>query len=106
MERRGPPFGYVIALAAIGVILAAVIFQVDQPIRGYVVAFLLVSLTAGSFVLRLVGHLYEYKVMRLSMSGGEPPGKRRQHRERPASSLNHLRVIHASRGKHRRNVIR
>jgi len=84
---------FLIGVAVVAVLLTLGVAQVPQPMRGYVVAWLLFVATVGALGLSVLRHIYAYKTKLLEK--GERvkrrPGYRRERsadRARPA-----LRVV-------------
>jgi len=97
---------FLMMLAVIGVILTLGIYQVPQPWRGLLVGWLLFMASAGTFILRLVRHHYQYKSLQLTTrrTVEKPPVKRARKLE-PAR-LDSLKVVMSESGGGGRRTIR
>lgn len=85
-----------------GVLLALAVFQVPQPWRAILVAWLLVCATLGTLVVRLVRHHYEYKAQQQRRGGARPARAARQ--EPPAPRFEGLKVVMSSEGGQRYTI--
>lgn len=95
---------FLMNLSVVGVILAFGVYQVPQPWRGILVAWLLFLASAGTFVLRLLRHGYKYRKLKLEREQKANRGARPMKRK-PKASLSMedgLRVIRSdgSAGRH------
>lgn len=57
---------FLLSVTALGVILVLAVYQIPQPWRGILVAFLAFMLTFGTFALRVIRHICEYKSLQLT----------------------------------------
>jgi hypothetical protein len=80
MQSGSGRLSVLVLLLAAGVLLALGVYQVPQPWRGVLVAWLFVCGTLGWLVMRLVKHHYEFKALQ------QRPGSRRTRRAAPAAS--------------------
>ncbi len=78
-----------LALAAGFLVLA--VYQVPQPWRGVLVAWLLFSGTGGLLILRIVRHYYAYKALQLTKQPPRPAPQRA--RKAQSASLDSLKVV-------------
>ena len=92
MEHRGAKGLFLLSLAVVGGVLAYLLSQVPQPWRGILVAWLLLVLTIGALVLRLVRHHYEYLALRLTL-GSQPRRARHVTRAQKRRRTQDLRVV-------------
>jgi hypothetical protein len=59
-------------------VLAVGVYQVPQPWRGWLIAWLLFSFTLGMLILRFLRHYYQYKMAKLAQQGTQsaaPPAR-------------------------------
>ncbi len=78
---------FLLSVTALGVIVVFAVYQIPQPWRGILVAFLVFMLTFGTFVLRIIRHIYEYKSLQLTTrqplaQAGRSRSSTRQRRKR------------------------
>lgn len=93
-------------LAVVGVILVLGIYQVPQPWRGLLVGWLLFVASAGTFILRLARHHYQYKSLQLTTRRPtEKPVIKRARKLEPAR-LDSLKVVMSESGGGGRRTIR
>lgn len=92
---------FLMNLSIVGAILALAVYQVPQPWRGILVAWLLFLTPAGMFALRLLRHHYECKKLRIEQDQkghqGLAKGKKGRKR-RPPDIDDKLKVVHAEGG--------
>jgi len=69
-------------IGILGIALVIAIYQVPQPWRGVLVAWVLFAGTAGAFVMRVAKHHYRYKSQELAMR----PKRRAQQAQRRSTS--------------------
>ena len=96
---------FLVNMTILAIIVVLAVYQVPQPWRGYVVAWLLFMATAGLFALRVIRHHYAFKSLELQERGPSAPrrderGERR--RERPTG----LRVVRSATVGNGRTVLR
>jgi fatty acid desaturase len=101
MQSTGRAFFFVLALAA-GVLLALAVFQVPQPWRAILVAWLLICATLGVLVVRLVRHHYEYKALQQRRGRASPV--RVAPREPATPRFEGLKVVMSSEGGQRYTI--
>ena len=87
MESSGAKRLFLSSLTVVAVILALSVYQVPQPWRGLLIGWLLLFLTLGSLIMRLVRHYFEYKALKLTARGGaaqrqDPKPRRAAHSPR------------------------
>jgi hypothetical protein len=107
MNTPSPKAWFLILLSVAALALLLVVYQVPQPWRGYLVAWLLFMATAGTFVLRLVQHHYHYKALQLtSKQNGHsvPPPPRRPKPGPPPTGA--LKVVYSEQAGSGRHIIR
>jgi hypothetical protein len=92
---------FLVNLTLGGAILALVIYQVPQPWRGALVAWLLFMGTLGILILRFIKHHYAYKSLELSRRPTPPKAARREAARsvRPAGELKVVRSESATGGR-------
>ena len=87
---------FLMNLSVVGVILALGVYQVPQPWRGILVAWLLFLASAGVFILRLLRHHYQYRKMRLEQEGKSIRGKpKRKERKGSFRVDGGLKIVHS-----------
>jgi hypothetical protein len=96
---------FLVNLTVAGAILALIIYQVPQPWRGALVAWLLFMSTLGFLILRFVKHHYDYKSLELSRKPTPPRGARRS-AARSKSSAGELKVVRSEGATGGRFVVR
>jgi hypothetical protein len=86
---------FLVSLTIVGVIIVLGVYQVPQPWRGLLVAWLLFMGTGGVFVLRVVRHLLAYKSLLIEHSAtqGRYAQGRRRDRSRSRPRKESLRVV-------------
>lgn len=85
--------GIFLALLALAAgFLVVAVYQVPQPWRGALVAWLLFSSTGGLLILRIVRHYYAYKTLQLTTKQPPRPAPQRS-RKAQTPSLDNLRVV-------------
>ncbi|MFP3895239.1 MAG: hypothetical protein ACLFV5_00155 [Anaerolineales bacterium] len=98
---------FLMNLSIVGIVLALAIYQVPQPWRGILVAWLLFLAPAGTFALRLLRHHYQYRKLRLEQ---DPKGRLRAAKgkakeKRSLDTDGKLKVVHAEGGGRGRHTI-
>ena len=83
-------------------VLGVGVYQVPQPWRGWLIAWLLFFFTLGLLILRFVRHYYQYKMAQLSQQGAAPPPRQ----VRPAPRVENLKVVVLDKAKGGRFVLR
>ena len=86
---------FFVSLTIVGVIIVLGVYQVPQPWRGLLVAWLLFMGTGGVFILRVVRHLLAYKSLLVehnATQGRYAQGRRRDRSRRPPRQES-LRVV-------------
>ena len=96
---------FFINLSIVGLVLSFAIYQVPQPWRGILVAWLLILASLGTFILRLIGHYYEYKALQLTTKKNNQPAKQAPKRKAPRRATK-LRVIQPKPSRGGRHIIR
>jgi len=79
-------------LTVVVAFLVLAVYQVPQPWRGALVAWLLFAGTAGLFILRIIRHYYAYKTLQLTTRQPARPTPQRA-RKPSAVSLDKLNVV-------------
>ncbi len=72
MESSGAKRLFLSSLTLVAAILALGVYQVPQPWRGLLIGWLLLFLTLGSLIMRLVRHYFEFKALQLTTRGNAP----------------------------------
>ncbi|MFO7918692.1 MAG: hypothetical protein R6V13_11480 [Anaerolineae bacterium] len=98
---------FLMNLCIVSIVLALAIYQVPQPWRGILVAWLLVLAPAGAFVLRLLGHHYQYRKLKMEQGSKGRPGTTRgkEKEKRPLDMDGELKVVQAEGGGRGRHTI-
>ncbi len=96
---------FLLGLSILGAVMVLGIYQVPQPWRGWLVAWLLFVATAGVFILRVIRHLYEFKSLTLerrqaALNRAEDRPRDRNRRPEP------LRVVRTQSAGAGRHVVR
>ncbi len=91
---------FLMNLSVVGIIVALAVYQVPQPWRGILVAWLLFLAPAGTFVLRLLRHHYQCRKLKMEQDQkGLCRTPRRELRKKHSLDANDkLKVIHAEGG--------
>ena len=99
---------FFLSLAIAGVIIVLGVYQVPQPWRGVLVAWLLFMGTGGVFVLRVIRHLIAYKSLKLEHSATQAryAGGRRREASRSRPRQESLRVVRTDAMGAGRHVVR
>lgn len=105
MDGSGAKRFFLASLAVVAVILAVGVYQVPQPWRGLLVSWLLLFITLGSLVMRLIRHYFEYKALQLTSRGAHVPRPAPAPR-REAHSKHKLDVITTPSGRGGRSTVR
>ncbi len=100
-QGSGRGLFFVMALVA-GVLLAVAVFQVPQPWRAILVAWILICVTLGALVVRLVRHHYEYKALQQKRGAARPP--RVAPKEPALPTFEGLKVIMSNEGGQRYTI--
>jgi hypothetical protein len=94
-------------LAIVGVIIVLGVYQVPQPWRGVLVAWLLFMGTGGVFILRVIRHLVAYKSLKLEQATAQGRWRSTRNRRRSVfhsrprqESLRIVRTRAAGAGRH------
>ncbi|MBC7234364.1 MAG: hypothetical protein H5T69_00870 [Chloroflexi bacterium] len=99
---------FFINLSILGAVIVLAVYQVPQPWRGYLVAWLLFMATVGAFVLRIICHHYAYKSLELQERGErlavQPKGVRAKEDLRARSAK--LRVVRRETAGAGRHIVR
>jgi hypothetical protein len=95
---------FLVNLAILGSILAFAVYQVPQPWRGVLVAWLLFLVTIGALALRILKHHYAYKTLQLTTR--QPLARARTPRRRAGTTTPSLKVVRANSLGSGRSVIR
>jgi hypothetical protein len=96
---------FLMNLSVVGVILALGVYQVPQPWRGILVAWLLFLASAGVFVLRLLRHHYQYRKMKLEQKDQQIRGRRKEKKRGAFHVDGGLKVVHSDGGSGGRHTI-
>lgn len=84
-----------VTVLILSVALIAALYQVPQPWRGVLVAWILFAGTAGVFVMRVAKHHYHYRAEELGRRSRKETQRNtsRQTRRRRAAAMGELRVV-------------
>ena len=102
MRQTSGALGFFLNVGLIAVFVTLGVYQVPQPWRGVLVALLLVGLTVGFFVLRVVGNHQNHE----GSAGGRrrPPQrslpKRQSQGSRSSTQLDVVRLNDRAQGRH------
>ncbi|MEA3408415.1 MAG: hypothetical protein U9R48_10125 [Chloroflexota bacterium] len=89
---------FLMNLGIVGILLALAVYQVPQPWRGILVAWLLFLASAGTFVLRLLAHHYQYRKLKLEREKKARQGTHKRREQRRLNINRELNVVHSSGG--------
>ncbi len=86
-------------------VLAVGVYQVPQPWRGWLIAWLLVMFTLGGLILRFLRHYYQYKTAKLTQRGAQGPNQPARHGQ-AVPRVENLRVVVLDKSKGGRFTLR
>ena len=102
-QGASPKSIFLVGMLGLGTMLALAVYQVPQPWRGYLVAWLLFLVTFGALLVKVLKHHYAYKSLQLTT---RQPLERQKKRPHSGPGTLRLKVINSSSVGSGRTVIR